>query len=508
MIKTFSLILRRHFSLLYPAFLIGFLLGCQELKAERIFDFNSNCVRAYQEIIQLRLPVGQQWIDLDKKQHPDNLVPYFLENYIDFFELFFNEDPAEYKKRIPHLADRIELMNEGPGNSPLYLFTKAIIHFQWAAIQIKFGRQWDAGWEFRRSFLQIKANEAKFPNFFPSQLYRGSMQVAAGTIPDGYKWLSNLLGIRGTIRAGMEKLESYLHRTDPWSQLFREEAVFYYCYLKFYIQNDRKGALAFVEKEGLDLKSNHLFAYLAANLSLNNQQSEKTIQIIQSRNLSVDYLETPVWDLELGYAKINRLDASGIQHLLAFLKNFKGKYYVKDVLQKISWYYFVKGDMAQAQFYRGEILKRGGTDTDADKQALKEAKSGNWPDKLLLQARLLDDGGYFREALALLHGKRYTDFTRPEDQVEFNYRAGRIYQDLGIRADAIDFYKLAIRLGKDRREYFAARAALHIGNLLEESGNCREAQQWYQQCLDMEDHDYKNSLDQRAKAGIKRCKGE
>jgi len=492
----------------YPALLLAFLLGGYSVRAEKVYDFNSNCVRAYQEIIQLRLVTGQQWIDLDKKQHPDNLIPYFLENYIDFFELFFNEDPAEYKARIPHLAERIELMNKGPENSPLFLFTKAIIHFQWAAVQIKFGRQWDAGWEFRRSFLQIKSNEAKFPGFFPSQLYRGAMQVAAGTIPEGYKWLSNLLGIRGTIRSGMEKLETFLGRTDPWSQLFKDEAVFYYCYLKFYIQNDKAGALATVEQQRLNLKSNHLFAYLAANLSLNNQQSEKAIQIIQSRNLAPEYLQTPVWDLELGYAKINRLDPSGVQHLLAYLKNFKGKYYVKDVLQKISWYYFLKGDMAQAQYYRGEILKKGGVDTDADKQALKEARSGKWPDRLLLHARLLDDGGYFREALALLHGKRYTDFGRPEDQVEFNYRVGRIYQDLGIRGDAIEFYKLAIRLGKDRKEYFAARAALHIGNILVENGNCAEAQQWYQQCLDMEDHDYKNSLDQRAKAGIKRCKGE
>ena len=36
----------------------------------------------------------------------------------------------------------------------------------------------------------------------------------------------------------------------------------------------------------------------------------------------------------------------------------------------------------------------------------------------------------------------------------------------------------------------------------------KTAIQYYQQCLDMENHDYKNSLDQRAKSGIARCKGE
>jgi len=36
-------------------------------------------------------------LNAEKTLHPDNLIPYFLENYIDFFILFFNEDPVEYK---------------------------------------------------------------------------------------------------------------------------------------------------------------------------------------------------------------------------------------------------------------------------------------------------------------------------------------------------------------------------------------------------------------------------
>ena len=31
---------------------------------------------------------------------------------------------------------------------------------------------------------------------------------------------------------------------------------------------------------------------------------------------------------------------------------------------------------------------------------------------------------------------------------------------------------------------------------------------YFQRCLDMKEQDYKNSLDQKAKAGIERCKGE
>lgn len=476
--------------------------------AQKTFDFNTNCQLAYKEIIQLKLNNGLRLLNAEKAAHPNNLIPYFLENYIDFFTLFFNEDPQEYKKRIPNLENRLDKLSEGPESSPFYLFTKSIVHFQWAAVKIKFGHNWDAGWEFRRSFLQVKENQKDHPQFYPNELYRGAMQVAAGTIPDGYRWLSNLLGIKGTIHEGMSKLQSFLTRNDEWSRLFRDECIFYYCYLKYYVENDRNAVFGFIQEQKIDTVNNHLFAYLAANLSLGNQQSEKAKRIIAGRNQSADYLSTPVWDLEMGYAKMYHLEPDAALYLERFTDQYKGKSYVKDALQKLSWFYYLKDDQSMADKYRALVLKKGGNYTEADKQALKEAKTTTWPHKVLLKARLLNDGGYYWEALNLLMGKRYTDFSKPQDQTEFVYRAARLYDDLGDKEKAIDFYKQAVALGEKRTEYFAARAALHIGNIYEKRNEKKTAIGWYQRCLDMEDHDFKNSLDQRAKAGIARCKGE
>ncbi len=49
----------------------------------------------------LKLNTGKLILEAEKKAHPNNLIPYFLENYIDFFTLYFNEDPAEYQRRKP-----------------------------------------------------------------------------------------------------------------------------------------------------------------------------------------------------------------------------------------------------------------------------------------------------------------------------------------------------------------------------------------------------------------------
>jgi tetratricopeptide (TPR) repeat protein len=495
---------------LWPSCLAIFLLALLYVpaRAQKVFDFNDRCRQAYHDIVQLKLASGQQLLNAEKAQHPNNLIPYFLENYIDFFTLFFNEDPAEYKKRLPNRDTRLELLSKGPENSPFLLFTRSVIHFQWAAIRVKFGNNWDAGWEFRRSFLQIKNNQQTFPQFTPNALYAGAMQVAAGTIPDGYKWLSNLLGINGSITKGMARVNTFLQGTDEWSALFHDEAVFYYCYLKFYIQNDRPGVFQFIDQQQLDVVNHHLFAYLATNLHLNNQQSEKAEQIILGRNTNAGYLALPVWDMEMGYAKIHHLDAGAAQYLERFLATFKGKFYVKDVLQKLSWHYYLQGDEAKAKACRQKILQSGSTDTEADKQAQKEAITDKWPNKLLLQARLLNDGGYYRQALALLHGKNTGHFSLSEDKLEFAYRAGRLYDDMGNDSLAIVFYKQAIDLGEQRKEHFAARAALQTGFIYEQWGDKQTAIEWFQHCLNMKDHDFKNSLDSRAKAGIARCKNE
>ena len=486
-------------------FFIWLLFTAQIGLGEKVFDFNATCRQAYAEITRLKLTAGQQLINQEKKRNPENLIPYFLENYIDFFILFYTEDPAEYKKRVNNLDDRLELMNLGPSNSPFYLFSKSVIHFQWAAVKIKFSKNWDAGWEFRRSYLQIKDNLKKFPSFSPNLIFNGSMQVTVGTIPDGYKWLTNLFGMRGDLKTGIKQIEDFLEKADEWATLFHDECVFYYLYLKFYVQNDQKGVFEFIEKNKMDLKDNHLFAFLATNLRLNGQQAAEAEKIILSRNPSNEYFFLPIWDLELGYAKLSRLDSGAVVHFEKFLKEFKGKFYVKDAYQKISWYYYIHGDQIKANNYRKEILNHGNLETEADQQAQKEAKTDRWPEKILLQARLLNDGGYYMEALRILYGKKHTDFPRVEDKLEFTYRVGRLYDDLERDDEAIEFYKQAIYFGEKRKEHFASRAALQIGFIYEKRKDFQTAISWFNRCIDMKDHEFKNSLDQRAKSGIARC---
>ena len=143
--------------------------------------------------------------------------------------------------------------------------------------------------------------------------------------------------------------------------------------------------------------------------------------------------------------------------------------------------------------------------SDADKQAYREASEGLWPDKALLKARLLCDGGYYTEALRCLQGHQPGEYTLPVQKVELSYRLGRIYDGLGRQEEAIVAYLNAIREGATLTAYYASRAALQIGTIYEKEGDRKKALQWFGVCLSFKDHEYKNSLDQKAKAGIARC---
>ena len=252
---------------------------------QKRYDFNNNCQQAYKAIVQLRLEEGSRLLAAEEKRDPDNLIPYFLDNYVDFFQLFFNEDAAQYAAWKGRLDRRLELMSEGPESSPFNLFTRSVIHFQWAAVQIKFGDNWGAAWDFRRSFLQSKECGRRFPAFLPATMLSGVMEVVAGTIPDGYKWLSNLLGIKGSVVSGMQKLDHFITADAALAALYRDEASFYYLYLQFYILNKHEEVFGFIRQHRLDVRNNHLFTYLYANLCLNDQQSALAGRIIVRRDL-------------------------------------------------------------------------------------------------------------------------------------------------------------------------------------------------------------------------------
>lgn len=126
---------------------------------------------------------------------------------------------------------------------------------------------------------------------------------------------------------------------------------------------------------------------------------------------------------------------------------------------------------------------------------------------VLLKARLLFDGGYYTKAHDLLKSIKPTKaFDTLKDKLEYIYRLGRVHHKMEDYENAIKLYESTIEIGEKLSYYFAANSALELGNLYESQNDYEKAKIYFEKCLEMKDHEYENSLSQKAKAGLLRIK--
>lgn len=477
-----------------------------QVNAQLNYQWTDRTQTIYESITSLRIPEARKWIAADKKTNPNNLSYALLESYADFYQLFLNENTQEYNQLYPRFKNRIGLLEDGPQNSPYYLYSLGLAHLHKSLVAIRFDKNWEAALDFRKAYLNFKENKRKYPKFTPNDVYLGILTTVIGTIPKGYQWMANVLGLSGKISDGNAMVLRYLNSKDELSERARNEALLVYPYLIMNFEGNKEKTFDFINKNDYDFKNNQMHAYMATNLYLNHQQSAKALAIVTELNNSDAYLDLPFWHLEIGYANLNELKLDKAQKAFTeFIATFKGNFYIKDAYERLSWIAYLQGDMKKANAYRAAVLKNGNQITDADKQAFQNAQSGTWPNPILLKARLLSDGGYQSQALNSLAGKTSIDFNSDTEKTEFAYRLARIYDLMGQDDLAIKYYNSAIEKGADLTDYFAARAALQIGLIYEQKNNFSKAIQYFNTCIEMKNHAFKNSLDQKAKSGIQRC---
>jgi Tetratricopeptide repeat len=468
-------------------------------------DFTPHCQKAYQLFISFKLKEARAELSKEFTEHPKNIMPYMLINYEDFITLTFNENPELYKAKKAVFHGRLKLLDKADHNSPYFLFLKGLLYFQWSMVEAKHTSFTDAALDFRKSHLCFKENQKAFPKFSQNQIYAGMQEAMISAVPKGYKWIAALLGLNGNLTKGMSKLKQYINSNET---AFREEALVFYIYLKNYLENDSKGAYDLISTYQMDTKNNLMYCFMAANLALNNRNAQLAEKVLVNRNTSAEYFYFPMMDYELADAKLKRLDLSAITYFQKFIAEYKGYYYIKDAYYQMALIYHLQGKPDQASAMLRNAVTQGYDEADADKQALKNAKKNYLPNKELLKARLHNDGGYYAEALKILESIKPSSLKTEGEKLEYTYRYARVNDDIGNPDKAITYYLQTITNGSSSTEHFAARSALQIAFIYEKRNQKDLAITYYNKVLSMDNHDYKNSLDQRAKSGIARLKKE
>ena len=222
------------------------------------YDFNNNCKAAYTEIINLRFDKGKELLEAEKRANPNNDIPYFIENYTDFFTLVISEEYPLFYKLKGNKNARFSRLEAGDKSSPYYRYCLAQLYLQWAFSRIKFKEYLAATVEANKAYKLLTKNEAEFPNFIPNKEGLGVLHILIGSIPDEYQWIARTLSMNGDIKKGMEELEVFcksVYGNSEYSYLKAESSyILTFIYIDFWNDPSRLTFLQNLEEKEFGTK--------------------------------------------------------------------------------------------------------------------------------------------------------------------------------------------------------------------------------------------------------------
>lgn len=480
---------------------IGLVLGILNTVFAQHFTTDDNYQQAYALLLDLKFEEAGRKIQAMRMADEQNLATVYLEDLADFLYIVVTEDEEQFNQRKENKSARLNLLERLPSDSPHRLLAEGEIHLHWAFSSMRFGEYFSAASGINKAFHSLEKNKKKHPDFLPTYKSMGLLHTLIGTVPDNYKWATKLMGVDGTIEQGVSEMEMVFQKSagKPEYQNLKKETLFLLTFLHINLLNDSESLSKF--EEMVDQESGPLMDFAKASLLKEQGKTDEAIStLVQNPEATNSF---PYLNFLLGEMKLARMDSDAAKPLKLFLSTFKGNSYKKAAQQKLAWHaLLIQNDEAA---YRNLISKAdnlGNEMLDEDKSAQKEFESGEIPNRILLKARLQFDGGFYREALKTLINSSSNDLKSEDENLEFTYRLGRIHHELGNMKDAISYYQLTIDSGRESKRYFAANSSLMLGLIFEQQNQKEKALNCFKACSNFNNSEYRNSINQKAKAGI------
>jgi len=470
------------------------------------FDFNERCKNAYAEIFSLRLEQGKKLLTEEKNEHPENLIPLLLESYLDLLKVITTDNEALLPQFKANKNNRSELLKKGNPASPWSRYAQAEVLLHYALAAFQYQEYWQGLLDMRRAYFLLEENIRLYPDFKPARKSFYTVQALLGAVPEKYQWGLRLLGLSGNLERGIAGLKNLVAENWGKESFLKDEAWHIYILLLFHLEGEKNKAWEEVKRAGYPRNSNLFSYYTAMRMALYSNHNEEALSLLGSMPGGNTYAQFPLLDYYAGIAKLNKLaPVAARSDFQKYLLERTGMNFIKSANQKIAWSYLLERDSVNYLKYMKTAAESGVAQTEADKQAQKEADDGLIPHPEILKARLLFDGGYFTEALKILEAVNAANLQK-KDALELVYRKARTLHESGDTVRAVESYMTALSRGRHEPYYFAASSALNLGMIYELRGNKELAKKYFKECLESGGYEYKASLAQKAKSGLERLK--
>jgi tetratricopeptide (TPR) repeat protein len=451
----------------------------------------------------------RQLLRLREKQ-PDNSLAYLLEDYIDFYALIFSENPQAFIEIEKQLAPRLNALERDKSVGPWAGYAKGRMHLNRALLHALAGNYFTAAIQLNKAQGILEATGEKYPEFPPVQRELALLRVIFGMVPDQYQWAANLVGWKGNEEEGIKQLKALLPRLQKSDYaVFESETRLMLMYILGFSREDARQAIDLVVDD-LKLTSRYLSViFLLGKLSPKVGQNDQAIHYLINRPQSSDYQQFPLLDFYLAKSYLYQADPRALTYFEIYLSGQSPRIYRHQSCMRMAYFYHLQGHEAGVRHSLERMRALPAPVDESDKQAMKEASAWqkNWPNRQLLEAQMLHDGGYFSKALEVLNQVDVQSLGHDEKMM-WMYRRGRVLHDWNKPEQAISSYKACVQLASDDQQYQPANACYLLGVIYERKGQTSEAKYWYHKSLSFNRHPYANSMHMKAKAGLRRLKSQ
>lgn len=476
------------------------------------FLFDSAQRVIYHEASQLRIVSAKQKLEIEKKNSPNNLANFFIEDFSDFLAVMVLSSKDAFELYKTKNDARIDVYENTSLKSPYVKFCLSEFYLHRAIACVFFNEKFRAVFNLKKARSYAKKNSIEYPEFQLNDKPIALLNILLGSIPPSFKWASGLISLNGDYNMGVSQLNRLLDRAYIKEQLdcFFPEILSYKVLLAqqsgLKSMDDKKIKTYFstltVKRE---LVKNYLLLYAWSGYLMRNGDNDIAINIIKRRVKDAGYI--PFWPIEFvsGVAYQNRLDDDCTAHFYSYIKGVRSGNYINASYQRLAWQSLINNDeQGYSKFIRQ--IDNKNLSTEQDQAALFEKNSGQKPMVQLLKARLLFDGGYYNEAKKQLLSIKISSISNKLFVLEYYYRLARILEKTGLHAQALSLFNKVIVDGANIENYYAANAALNAGNICELLRDKSKAILYYKKCLSLSPNQYKESIHQKAKIGLEQLK--
>jgi hypothetical protein len=437
------------------------------------FKLDSLAQESHKLLFEFKLNSAKELIKKAQFVDVNNVAYQYFDLYADFLSLANSptEDSFEkYKKKEKRCLERLgKLKNSDPYKN----YAKAEILFRSGFMKLYFGDYFSGGNNIRKSYKLLEVNKRNHPKFYIQNKTYGLIQVFVGSIPKKYKIIQNLTGMEGDVEKGIRLMGGlgFLKKVKPEHELIARESRLIYAFVQLFLKENESLSWKIIKKECKNYRTNIFENYLLSLMAMETSKNDIAVKVLKVAPKKPE-VAIPFMNLMYGITKLRKLDFSAETTLKEFVTVSQNKSNKYTAYKLLAWSRFLQNDDSGYKKY----LKKARSLFDESKINNDfDVKENVIQHKLLLKARLLQDGGYLTQAMNAISGLNEKNFKTTDHKVEWYYRMGRIQQEAGDTVKALKNYKSSIHKGGSTERYFPRNAAFESAVLLKELGRIKES---------------------------------